>query len=43
MIMRFAPTRSAASPPITRPLKDAMPAAPKTVAAAIAGTPQSIA
>lgn len=39
----LAPMPSAASPPITRPLKDATPAAPKTVAAAIADTPQSIA
>ena len=29
--------------PMTRPLSDATPAAPTTVAAAIAGTPQSIA
>jgi hypothetical protein len=34
--------RSAASPPMTRPLKEAPPAAPNTVAAAIAGTPRSI-
>jgi hypothetical protein len=34
--------RSAASPPMTRPLKEATPAAPNMVAAAIAGTPRSI-
>ena len=43
MIIRFAPMRSAASPPVMRPLSEASPAAPNTVAAAIAGTPQSIA
>ena len=40
--MRLAPMRSAASPPMMRPLREATPAAPNTVAAAIAGTPQSI-
>ncbi len=41
--MRLAPTRSARSPQITRPLSEARPAALSTVAAAIADTPWSIA
>jgi hypothetical protein len=41
--VRFAPTRSATSPQMTRPLSAASPAALITVVAAIGETPQSIA
>src|SRR5437870_4258064 len=40
---RLAPTRSATSPQMILPLSEARPAALSTVAAAIAGTPWSIA